>query len=194
MIAERTVLITGASSGIGRCFAEAYARQNCRLILCGRNTDALEELSRQLNTECTVIPGNLSEEDQCFQLLKQLEDNRIDIFINNAGFGAAGRFTEIPLEKELEMVRVNDLAQHILFKGILQKMQQQDSGTILNVASSAGLFPGGPYMAAYYASKAYMASLTRSVAQELKETGSNVYVCALCPGPVDTQFNNRADV
>ena len=92
------------------------------------------------------------------------------------------------------MLRVNVLAMHRLFKFALKKMETQDSGTILNVASSAGLLPGGPYMAAYYASKAYVVSLTRGVAEELREARSPVFVCALCPGPVDTEFNDRADV
>ena len=92
------------------------------------------------------------------------------------------------------MLKVNDVAMHILFKGILQNMQEAGSGHILNVASSAGLLPGGPYMAGYYASKAYVVSLTRAVAVELKEMGSNVNVSALCPGPVDTNFNDVAGV
>jgi short-subunit dehydrogenase len=92
------------------------------------------------------------------------------------------------------MVKVNDIAMHILFKGVLKKMICQGYGSILNVASSAGLFPAGPYMAAYYASKAYVTSLTRAVARELKERGSSVYVACLCPGPVDTEFNRVADV
>ena len=92
------------------------------------------------------------------------------------------------------MLRVNVLAMHRLFKFTLRKMEAQGFGTILNVASSAGLLPGGPYMAGYYASKAYVVSLTRGVAEELREQHSPVYVCALCPGPVDTEFNDRADV
>ena len=92
------------------------------------------------------------------------------------------------------MLRVNVLAMHRLFKFVLKKMDRQGSGTILNVASSAGLLPAGPFMAGYYASKAYVVSLTRSVAEELREQHSPVYVCALCPGPVNTEFNDRADV
>ena len=111
-----------------------------------------------------------------------------------AGFGLAGSFLTTDIEREVNMIKVNDIAMHIMFKGILQKMDARGSGTILNVASSAGLFPGGPYMAGYYASKAYVVSLTRAVVQELKEKGSNVHVCALCPGPVDTDFNRNADV
>ena len=92
------------------------------------------------------------------------------------------------------MLRVNVLAMHRLVKFTLRKMEAPGFGTILNVASSAGLLPGGPYMAGYYASKAYVVSLTRGVAEELREQHSPVYVCALCPGPVDTEFNDRADV
>ena len=92
------------------------------------------------------------------------------------------------------MLRVNVLAMHRLFKFVLKKMDRQGSGTILNVASSAGLLPAGPFMAGYYASKAYVVSLTRGVAEELREQHSPIYVCALCPGPVDTEFNDRADV
>ena len=92
------------------------------------------------------------------------------------------------------MLRVNVLAMHRLFKFTLHKMKAQGFGTILNVASSAGLLPGGPYMAGYYASKAYVVSLTRGVAEELREQHSPVYVCALCPGPVDTEFNDPAAV
>ena len=92
------------------------------------------------------------------------------------------------------MLRVNVLAMHRLFKFVLKKMDRQGSGTILNVASSAGLLPAGPFMAGYYASKAYVVSLTRGVAEELQELHSPVYVCALCPGPVNTEFNDRADV
>ncbi len=91
------------------------------------------------------------------------------------------------------MLRVNVLAMHRLFKFVLKRWRRRASGAILNVASSAGLLPGGPYMAGYYASKAYVVSLTRGVA-ELREQHSPVYVCALCPGPVDTEFNDRADV
>ena len=109
-------------------------------------------------------------------------------------FGACGAFSETDAGKELSMLRVNVLAMHRLFKFTLRKMEAQGFGTILNVASSAGLLPGGPYMAGYYASKAYVVSLTRGVAEELREQHSPVYVCALCPGPVDTEFNDRADV
>ena len=92
------------------------------------------------------------------------------------------------------MIDVNVTAQHVLFKYVLHRMEAEGGGAILNVASSAGLFPAGPYMAGYYATKAYMASLTRAVAEELRQAKSPVYVSCLCPGPVNTEFNEVADV
>ena len=190
----KTALITGASSGIGKEFARRYAEKGYRLILTARRESVLQRFGEELSTDVVIIPADLSDEKQCFELLEKLKDEDIDVFINNAGFGLAGSFLTTDIEREVNMIKVNDIAMHIMFKGILQKMDARGSGTILNVASSAGLFPGGPYMAGYYASKAYVVSLTRAVVQELKEKGSNIHVCALCPGPVDTNFNRNADV
>lgn len=190
----KTVLITGATSGIGMEFARRYAAKGYRLIITGRRTDRMEQLKEELEVPVEIYSYDLSKKKQCFELLEALKDEDIDIFINNAGFGLAGAFLETDIEKEVNMIKVNDMAMHILFKGILQKMHENGHGHILNVASSAGLLPAGPYMATYYASKAYVTSLTRAVAMELKEMGSPVRVSALCPGPVDTEFNERADV
>lgn len=190
----KTALITGATSGIGKEFAIQLAARGYRLIICGRRVERLEELKSQLSVPVEIIQADLSRKKECFNLIEQLKDENIDIFINNAGFGLAGAFTETDIKKEVSMIKVNDVAMHILFKGMLQNMQEAGEGHILNVASSAGLLPGGPYMAGYYASKAYVVSLTRAVAVELKEMGSNVHVSALCPGPVDTEFNANADV
>ena len=101
---------------------------------------------------------------------------------------------ETNLKKEIDMIDVNIKAMHILLKRVLLKMEQRDRGIILNVASSAGLLPAGPYMATYYATKSYVVSLTKAISEELKENGSDVYIGALCPGPVDTEFNDMADV
>lgn len=192
--AMKTALITGATSGIGEEFARRLARMGYRLILTGRREDRLEKLAMEVGAYTRTIVADLSNEEACKQFLNEIADETIDVFINNAGFGTCGKFTETSLEKEISMIHVNDIAMHILFKGVLQKMVKRDRGRILNVASSAGLLPGGPYMATYYASKAYVVSLTRAVAHELEEMGSNVYVGALCPGPVDTEFNQNADV
>ncbi|SCZ77488.1 SDR family NAD(P)-dependent oxidoreductase [Pseudobutyrivibrio xylanivorans] len=190
----KTALITGATSGIGKEFAIQLANRGYRLIVTGRRAERLEELKEQLSVPVEIIPVDLSKKKECFNLLEKLQDENIDVFINNAGLGLAGAFTQTDIKKELQMLKVNDVAMHILFKGILQNMEEAGSGHILNVASSAGLLPGGPYMAGYYASKAYVVSLTRAVAVELKEMGSPVRVSALCPGPVDTEFNENADV
>lgn len=190
----KTALITGASSGIGMEFAKRLADRGYRLIVTGRREERLKELSDEADVEVVIISGDLSKKKECFKLLDKLKNEKIDIFINNAGFGVAGSFLETDIDREINMLKLNDMAMHILFKGILKKMDAAGSGYILNVASSAGLLPAGPYMAGYYASKAYVSSLTRAVACELKEQGSKVKVAALCPGPVDTEFNERADV
>ena len=186
-MSTKTVWITGASSGIGREFARRYARLGFRLILTARRRDRLETLAAELRakhgTLCRIVPADLEQDAQVTALCEALADEHIDLFINNAGFGACGAFSETDAGKELSMLRVNVLAMHRLFKFTLRKMEAQGYGTILNVASSAGLLPGGPYMAGYYASKAYVVSLTRGVAEELREQHSPVYVCALCPGP-----------
>ena len=195
---KKTVWITGASSGIGREFARYYARMGCRLILTARRADRLqalaEELKQAYDTPCRILTADLARAEECTRLFEQLAGETVDIFINNAGFGVCGSYLETDDASEEEMVRVNVEAMARLFRFAVRKMNAAGGGTILNVASSAGLLPGGPYMAGYYASKAYVVSLTRGVAQELHELRSPVYVCALCPGPVDTEFNDRAGV
>ena len=184
-MSHKTVWITGASSGIGREFACRYAKLGFRLILTARRRERLDQLAAELlakyNTFCRVLPADLARESECTRLCEELAEERIDIFINNAGFGVCGSFLETSTEAELSMAKVNVLAMHQLCKFAVQKMQAQGFGTVLNVASSAGLLPGGPYMAGYYATKAYVVSLTRGIAEELREQHSPVYVCALCP-------------
>ena len=188
---QKTIWITGASSGIGQEFARRYAKLGCRLILTARRTDRLEALAAKLGTPCRILPADLAKEEDCQRLFKELEGETIDIFINNAGFGVCGSYLETDDAREEEMIRVNVEAMARLFRFAVRRMHAAGGGTILNVASSAGLLPGGPYMAGYYASKAYVVSLTRGVARELQELHSPVYVCALCPGRSDTEFNDR---
>ncbi|MCD7751968.1 MAG: SDR family oxidoreductase [Lachnospiraceae bacterium] len=191
---RKTAVITGATSGIGREFAYAFAAMGYRLVLTGRRTGRLEALSEELQVPCRIWTADLSDEEQCYDFLERLEKTRVDVFINNAGFGVCGSFTETELSKETSLIDVNVKAMHILLKRMLKKMERQGFGTILNVGSAAGLLPAGPHMAAYYASKSYVVSLTRAVARELAEQKSPVYVAVLCPGPVDTEFNARANV
>lgn len=186
--------ITGASSGIGMEFAKRLSRMGYELILVSRNTKALKKLAGTLPCRCKIISCDLSDENNCIKLAEYLKTKNLTLLINNAGFGDWGSFDNTDLNKELDMINVNIKALHILTKEILKDFKKKDHGYILNVASSAGLLDGGPYMAAYYATKAYVTSLTSSIYEELKEAGSNVHISMLCPGPVDTNFNNVAGV
>ena len=185
---RKTVWITGASSGIGLAFAHAYAQKGYRLILTARREERLKKIAARLDVPCRIVAADLSSEAECKKVCEVLKQEQIDIFINNAGYGTCGDFLETDLDKELGMIRVNVEAMHILCKEVLRQMEFRGHGTILNVASSAGLLPGGPYMATYYATKSYVVSLTKSIHEELRRKKCKVYVCALCPGPVDTEF------
>ena len=161
---KRYAVITGASAGIGAEFARRLSAKGFPLVLVARRRDRLEKLAGELATKCVIIEADLSREEECYRLM------------------------------EVDMVQLNVKALHILMKLMLRQMQEAGGGYILNVASSAGLMPAGPYMATYYATKSYVTSLTQAVAQELREEGSRVYVGCLCPGPVDTEFNSVANV
>ena len=191
-------MITGASSGIGREFARQLARKGYSLILVARREIRLKKLAEELEkygSHTKIIAADLSQPAECVRVIKETADLPVKIFINNAGFGACGNFTDTDAETELQMIDVNVKAMHLLMKLMLKKMERQGkSGYILNVASSAGLLPAGPFMATYYATKAYMVSLTRAVAAEQRSKRSHIYVGALCPGPVDTEFNDVAKV
>lgn len=189
-------LITGASSGIGRDMARELAKRGYDLALVARNEEGLVAIQEELSKEYPDIKivthtFDLSNEENCYSLHEQVPE--VDILINNAGFGLFGKFTETDLHKEVNMIKTNDVAVHILTKLYLQTMAKKNQGHILNVASIAGFMPG-PLMATYYASKNYIVALTRAIRQELKKEGSNVKLSLLCPGPVNTNFNNVADV
>ncbi len=188
-------VVTGASSGIGAEFARQLAKKGYPLILTGRREDKLQELAQEVNVDCIIIIADLSKKVECYQFFSKIKNKKIDIFINNAGFGDCGFFVYGDLKKQEDMIDVNVKGMHILMNLVLSKMEtEQKHGYFLNVASSAGLLPGGPYMATYYATKAYVTSITQAVARELKEYNSRVYVGALCPGPVNTNFNEVANV
>ena len=187
-------VITGASSGIGTEFARRLAKEGYPLVLVARRKERLEELAKSLKTDCIVITADLSDMEECKRMMQQLDSIEIDIFINNAGFGYCGEILNIETQTELDMIDLNVKAMHLLAKLALERMVEKDKGYVLNVASSAGLLPAGPYMSAYYATKAYVTSFTRGVAEELRRKKSRVYIGCLCPGPVDTEFNNVANV
>lgn len=191
---KKYAVITGSSSGIGAEFATRLAKEGYALVLVARREDRLKRLAETLKAECEIIVADLSDMSECKRLVQELGSKEIEVFINNAGFGSCGETLNIETETELHMIDVNVKAVHLLTKLILPKMVEKDKGYILNVASSAGLVPAGPYMSTYYATKAYVTSYTRGVAEELRQKKSNVYVGCLCPGPVDTEFNKVANV
>ncbi len=196
---DKWALVTGASSGIGREIVKLLESYGYGSILVARRRSRLEDLAEDLKYKSYIIEADLSQpstaKDLC-QKVDQLEEKeaiRIDLLVNNAGFGDLGFFGETDLDKELDMIHVNIESLHILMKHYLKRFVEEDKGHILNVASSAGLMPAGPYMSTYYATKAYVTSLTSGVAKELKDRDSRVVVSALCPGPVDTEFNDVAN-
>lgn len=187
-------LVTGASSGIGRDMARYLSTLGYDIIAVARDGKALNELKQSLHTNVEIISMDLSEEEECKELYNTLKNKKIDILVNNAGFGDFGEFVDTDLDKELNMINVNIKAVHILTKLFLKDMVKRDSGHILNVASIAGFMPGGPLMATYYSTKAYIVRLTQSIYTELKKKKSNVKISVLCPGPVNTNFNKVANV
>lgn len=189
----RKALITGASSGIGREIALYLDSLGCELILVARREDRLKKLAESLRGSPRIIAMDVGTAEKARLLYEITKNENIDILINNAGFGLWGEFTQTSVEREIEMIRLNIEAMHVLFKLFLKDFKEKNNGKILNVASAAAFAPG-PYMAAYYASKSYVLRLTQSVAHELKAENSAVTVSALCPGPVDTEFNNVAGV
>ena len=186
-------LITGASSGIGKNMAYVLANKGIDLILVARNKEEMLKIKENVKVNVLVIELNLLKEKNVFKLYEMCKDENIDILINNAGFGLFGIFTEADLTRELEMIDLNIKAYHILTKLFLKDFIKKDYGRILNVASMAGFMPG-PYMATYYATKNYVVSLSLAIYEELKKDNSNVKISIFCPGPVDTNFNNVANV
>lgn len=184
-------LITGASSGLGADMARVLSGMGYELILVARRKTRLEKLQKELGDNVTIEIMDISSTFNCMKLYNKYKKEDIDILINNAGFGVYGEFTSTSIDKELDMIDINIKTVHTLTKLFLSDFKKKNKGYILNVASSAAFLPG-PLMASYYASKAYVFNLTMAINEELRQSGSNVYIGALCPGPVDTEFNKVA--
>lgn len=192
MMKNEVAVVTGASSGIGREIAIQLSKRGYELVLVARREDRLKELARVLPTKSHIIVADLNKESDCYSVYEQTRNLDVTILINAAGFGSFGSFAESDIEREFEMIDLNIKSVHLLTKLYLADFKEKDKGYILNVSSVAGLMPAGPYMSTYYASKAYVTSLTSAIHQELLEENSQVYVGSLCPGPVDTEFNQVA--
>jgi len=190
-----TVLITGASGGIGYELAKLFAKDRHDLILVARSSEKLaqfaDELQRQFGISAKPVALDLSVPSAPQSLFDLLQRERIevDVLVNNAAYGALGEFAEIPLEESLGQIQLNIAALTALTRLFVGRMKDRRSGKIMNVASTAG-FQAGPRMAVYYASKAYVISFSEALASELE--GSGVVVSCLCPGPTDTGFQKRA--
>ncbi|MDT9599665.1 SDR family NAD(P)-dependent oxidoreductase [Sphingosinicella rhizophila] len=186
-------LVTGASSGLGADFARACARRGDEVLLVARRRDRLDELGREIGGSAHVLPMDLSQPGAAQALIGAVDalGFRVATLINNAGFGLAGRFPSLPLDRQRQMLELNVVTLTELCHLVLPGMVQQRQGAILNVAST-GAFQPGPGIAVYFASKAYILSFTEALHQELK--GSGIKVSALCPGPTATEFGDVAGV
>lgn len=189
-----TVLITGASSGIGREFSKLFAEKGYRLVITARREKNLAELKKMYpENNVEVIPCDLGSEAGAEYLYNEVKKRsiKVDILINNAGFGLFGEFYETDIEKEKKMIDLNVKALVELSKYFLQEMLDRNSGRILNVASIAAFQPG-PYMSVYYASKAFVLSFSEALRNEVRNTG--VCISVLCPGPVETEFEKSSEL
>ena len=190
-----TVLITGASSGIGLELAKCFARDGSRLVLVARSTSALETLASELRhahkIDVRVLTADLAEPGTPERLFAELKTAgvEVDVLVNNAGFGAHGLFHELPLSAQIDMVQVNVNALVHLTGLFLPGMVGRRRGGVMNIASTAA-FQSGPRMAIYYATKAFVLSFSEALGEELR--GSGVTVTTVCPGPTRTNFGKVA--
>jgi short-subunit dehydrogenase len=191
----KTALVTGASAGLGRELARLFAAGKHDLVLVARRRDRLEQLAGELETahgsRVCVLPDDLGDRGAPERIVAELSKRGIDVefLVNNAGFGTDGRFAELDLARELEMLQVNVTTVVHLTRLLLPAMLDRKSGRILNMGSSAGFQPG-PFMAVYFASKAFVNSFSEALSFELRGTGVTATVC--CPGATATEFAHLA--
>ena len=193
---EKYALITGASGGIGLEFAHILANDGFDLILVARTLEKLEELSTIINNDykrkVLVINTDLSIPGSSQALFNQIKERGyiVDVVINNAGFGDNGNFHDTDFSRDIQMINLNITTLYELNKLFVKEMIKRGIGKILNLASVASFMPG-PYMALYYATKAFVLNFSVAVAKELE--GSGVTVTALCPGPTKSEFFKNAN-
>ncbi|MCC9642793.1 SDR family oxidoreductase [Rhodopirellula sp. JC740] len=191
MDTQPNALVTGASSGIGREIAKQFASEGYDLILVARREEKLRELASEIESiharNATVLTCDLSQPQAVDGLCDQLQQQslQVDTLVNNAGFGALGRFSELSADRQTDMVMVNVVALTRLTRMLLPSMIQRNRGGVLNVGSIAA-HQAGPNMAVYYATKAYVLSFTEGLREEL--SGTAVHVTCLEPGPTETGF------
>ncbi|MBU0278943.1 MULTISPECIES: SDR family oxidoreductase [unclassified Gemella] len=193
----KIVLITGASLGLGKEFAYKYAKETYNLLLVARSENKLLEiknyLEKKYNIRVFILVKDLSKNSAAKEVYEYCKENnlRVEILINNAGFGDFGDFKDSDLDKQTNMIDLNVRSLVQMTHYFLNEMIDKNSGKILNLASVASFMPG-PKMSVYYASKAFVLSFTEALAEEL--TKFNIKISALCPGPTKTNFEKNADV
>jgi len=187
---RKVALVTGASAGLGVEFARRLSERGHRLVLAARRKDRLDQLAKGLG-KARAVAVDLSKKDAAARLMADIEANgeTVDLLVNNAGFGLIGRFAELDAEREREMIDLNVGALTDLCRAVAPAMIKRKSGAILNVASTAAFQPG-PKMAVYFATKAFVLSLSEALHEELKPHG--IKVSCLCPGPTRTEFGDVA--
>ena len=185
-------LITGASSGIGYEMAKELIRLGYDLYCVSRKEGDLINLSDEEKSHVTFMSYDLSIEDECFRLIDDTKDLDLDIYINNSGYGDIGYINTTDINKEINMVKLNDIATLILTKEYIKRIIKKDKGRVL-VTASAAAFGAAPYMSCYYATKAFVFSLMHGYHRELRNMKSKVKVSILCPGPVKTRFEEKAN-
>lgn len=192
---NKTALITGASSGIGKEFAKIHAKTGGNLVIVARSKDKLlalkDALEKEYKIHVSVIEKDLTEKDAAKEVFNFVKYSKIEIdyLINNAGFGGIGKFHERKLEEDLNMIQLNVVALTALTRLFLPTFVEKNSGKILNVSSTASLM-AGPLQAVYFATKAYVTSFSNAIAEELSET--NVTVTTLMPGATETDFGKTS--
>ncbi len=187
---KKVALVTGASAGLGVEFARQLSKRGHALVLAARRKERLEDLAKELGN-ARAVAIDLSKATASANLLADIEDNgeTVDLLVNNAGFGLIGRFAELDARRERQMIDLNVGTLTDLCRSVAPAMIKRKSGGILNVASTAAFQPG-PKMAVYFATKAFVLSLTEALHEELKPQG--IKVSCLCPGPTRTEFGDVA--
>lgn len=187
---NKVALITGASAGLGVEFARQLSKRGHRLVFAARRKERLDELAKELGN-ARPVAIDLSKANATAKLMANLAANSevVDLLVNNAGFGLIGRFAELDAKRERQMIDLNVGTLTDLCRAVAPGMIERKSGGIINVASTAAFQPG-PKMAVYFATKAFVLSLSEALHEELKRHG--VHVTCLCPGPTRTEFGEVA--
>jgi short-subunit dehydrogenase len=187
---KKVALVTGASAGLGVEFARQLSAKGYRLVLAARRKERLDELASELGN-ARAVAIDLSRASAAARLMADVDEHgeTVDLLINNAGFGLIGRFAQLDSRRERQMIDLNAGALTELCRAVAPAMIKRKSGAILNVASTAAFQPG-PKMAVYFATKAFVLSLSEAIHEELKPHG--IKVSCLCPGPTHTEFGEVA--